>query len=264
MSRSCVLASRLVAVGLLTVATLCGSLWAYVGYEVHRARRMFDETSRVHIGDSEASILPLVQRYRGFKWTPEPLGHRENWLDKEDYDYQKNRVTDYNYELDISPFIAANPEAGRWTKTMRITRGAIPARLQPLLGMRDWRAWAKLSIRSRRVRSVTAMTIFEGRSEWLGDSWELADGMPRYRMPRRAYVIGVAHLTMEDSGGTMIQNFLEPKASEEEVESARQFKVQCLTSIRGCNGLCEVAPRAIGYLKQHPYAAWNIVPPNCP
>ena len=72
MPRWWVLALRFVVLGLLIAAAAWGSLWAYVGYEVHRARLMFEETSRVRVGDSEASVLPLVRRYGGFKWAPEP------------------------------------------------------------------------------------------------------------------------------------------------------------------------------------------------
>lgn len=87
--------------------------------------------------------------------------------------------------------------------------------------------------------------------------------MPHRDMRARAYIIGAAILTMEDGGGTMIENIFTPEASEEEVEVARQFNAACLTSIKGCNGLCDVAPRALEYLEQHPDAVWNIIPPKC-
>jgi len=108
------------------------------------------------------------------------------------------------------------------------------------------------------------MTLFAGRSGWLGHRWLLAEGMPHHEMRPRAYVIGAAFLTMEDGGGTMIENVFTPKASEEEAEAARQFNTGCLTSINGCNGLCDVAPRALEHLKQHPDTNWNIIPPKCP
>ena len=251
-------------VAFLTVAVLWGSLWAYVEYETHRARRMFEETSSISVGDSEASILPLVRRFSGFKWTPEPLGPRERWLDKDEYDYQKNRVTDYSYELGLTCFGTIRPEAGRVALMLGRLTAAIPARLRPALGMREWIAEVRLSIRLGRVQDVSARTVFAGSCGSLGHSWELAEGMPHYGMPRRNYVIGVAHLTTDAGGGTLIENFLEPQASPEEVEAARQFNTDCLTSVKGCSGLCDVAPSAIAYLKRHPDAAWNIIPPKCP
>lgn len=264
MCRLRTLALRLLIAAPLAVAMLWGFWWAYIWYEAHRATQMFGEAASIHIGDSEASVLSLVRRYDGFKWTPEPLSPREDWLDKEAYDFEKNRVVDYNYEFDVSPFVSTDPNASRWTQVMQAIRGVTPARLRPVLGMRDWRAWAKVAIRSGRVQSVSAETVFLGRSEWLGDSWELAGAMPEYGMPERTYTIGVAHLTMGDPGGTMIRNFLEPKASGEEVDAARRLNVRCWTSIKGCTGLCDVAPRALAYLKQHPDAAWGIIPPECP
>jgi hypothetical protein len=264
MHRWWVLALRFVVLGLLIVAAVWGSLWAYFGYEVRRARLMIEETSRVRVGDSETSVLPLVRRYGGFKWRPQPLSPKEDWLDKDEYEYQKNQVSDYKYELGFSPFGTTDRQTSRLTQAMRAIRTALPAHLRPVLGMRDWGVAAELSIRDGRVQSVSAMTLFTGRSGWLGHQWELAEQMPHYGMPARAYAIGEAILTMEDGGGTMVQNFFTPSASEEEIEAARQFNARCLTSIKGCNGLCDVAPRALEHLKRHPDASWNIIPPKCP
>jgi hypothetical protein len=264
MSRRSVLGLRLVLAALLICAALSGSLWAYIGYEAHRARLMLAEISQIHIGDTEASVLPLVQRYGGFKWTPEPLLPREQWIDKDEYDYQKNRVSDYKYELGLSPFGTISGWASRWTQALRPVSEAVPSRLRPALGMRYWGAGAELSIRGGHVQSVSAMTIFAGRSEMLGHSWELAEGMPHFGMPARAYAIGAANLTLSQGFGTMIKNYLTPKASEEEAEAARKFNTKCLTSIKGCKGLCDVAPRALEYLNHHPEADWNIIPPKCP
>ena len=264
MSHRRALGLRLVVVALLIVAAAWGSLWAYVGYETHRARSLLAEVSRVRIGDTEASVLPLVGRYGGYKWMTEPLSPREEWIDKDEYDYQKNRLSDYRYVLGISPFGTTTGKVTRLTQAMRVAREAVSSHLRALLGMRDWGTTVQLSIRNGRVRSVFAMALIEGRSEWLGLRWELADGMPRHDMRPLAYTIGEANLTMGDGFGAMIENVFTPKASEEEVTAARQFNAGCLTSIKGCNGLCDLAPRALEYLEQHPYAAWNIIPPKCP
>jgi hypothetical protein len=255
---------RLVIVSLLIIAAVWGSLWAYVEYEAHRARSMLAEASRVRVDDREDSILSLARRYGGFKWTPEPLSPREDWIDKDEYDFQQNRLSDYKYELEVSPFGTTGRRTSRLTQALRAIRAAVPPHLRPILGMRDWGTVAELSIRGGRVQAVSAMTLFAGRSGWLGQSWEVAQGMPHHDMRPRAYAIGAAFLPMEDGGGTMIENFFTPKASEEQVAAARQFTTGCLTSIKGCNGLCDVAPRALEHLKQHPDALWNIVPPKCP
>ena len=113
------------------------------------------------------------------------------------------------------------------------------------------------------MQSVSAMTLVAGRSRWVGHRWQVAEGMPQHDMGPRAYFIGAAFLTMEDVW-MMIENVFTPNASEEEAEAARQFNTGCLTSIKGCNSFCDVAPRAIEYLERHPDAAWNIIPPKCP
>ncbi len=141
--------------------------------------------SRVQIGDMEASILALTGRYGGFKWTPEPLSPREHWIDKEEYDYEVTRQSDYKYEIGVSPFGTTVARVGRLAQAVRAAREVVPTRLQPFFGLRDWGTVAELSIRSGRVYSVSAMTLFEGRFEWLGHKWELAEGMPRYGMPAR-------------------------------------------------------------------------------
>jgi hypothetical protein len=264
MSRWLVVGLRLVLAALLICAALWASLWVYIGYEAHRARLMLSQVSHLHVGDAEVSVLPLVQRYGGFKWTPEALSPREQWLDKDEYDYQQNRLSDYRYEIEVSPFGTTGRRTSRLTRSMRAVRAAVPAHLRPVLGMRDWGTVVELSVRDGRVQSVSAMTLFAGHSGWLGHSWVLAEGMPDHEMRPRAYIIGSAFLTMEDGGGTMIENVFTPEASEEEAKAARQFNTRCLTSINGCNGLCDVAPRALEYLKQHPDAAWNIIPPKCP
>ncbi len=258
-------ALRIVVAALALVIVLCGATRVYVEYEAHRAVTMLAELSRIHIGDTEASVLQLASRYGGFKWTPEPLSPREQWIDKQEYDYQVTRQSDYMYELGVSPCGTAVARVGR-CHALRAAIEVIPKRLQPFLGLRDWGIVAELSIRSGRVRSVSAMTIFEGRSQWLGHKWELADSMPRYRMPARAYAIGAAHLTMWNGrtfGGEMITNFFTPRASNEEIETAHTFNSKCLTSLQGCDGLCEVAPRPLAFLRQHPDADWNIIPPRC-
>ena len=262
MSRPRALGLRVIAVGLLIIAGVCGALRSYCEYEAHCARLMFTEASRIHIGDTEASVLSLVQRYGGFRRTPEPLSPREQWIDKEEFDYQQNRLTDYDYEITVSPFGITGP--GLLAQVKRAVIAAVPTELRPVLGMRDWGTVVELSIRRNRVRAVSATALFAGSSKWLGHSWELAEGMPHYGMPSRAYLIGAAILSMGDGGGEMIENYLTPKASQEEVEAARQFNTRCLTSIKGCDGLCDVAPPALQYLTQHPDADWNIIPPKCP
>jgi hypothetical protein len=264
MSRARTVALWFLGTTLVIVAAFWGLLWTYAQYNSHRAKSLLADASRVHIGDTEASILALTGRYTGFKWTPEPLPPREQWIDKDEYDYQVKEQCDYRYELGVSPFgISVASPASQWTRTLRTARGRVPEQLRPLLGLRDWGTTVSIAMRKGRVQSVSAMTLVEGRSRWLGHSWELAERMPRSNMPARAYAIGAAHLTMADGGGQMVENYFTPTASKQEMEAARKFNDRCLTSLSGC-GLCDVSQRALKYLEDHPDAAWNIIPPKCP
>lgn len=263
MPRVRTLALRFVLVALAIVAAFWGSLRAYAQYNTHRAKSLLAEASGVHIGDSEESVIALTRRYNGFKWTPEPLPPREQWIDKDEYDYEINFQCDYRYELGISPFGSsiASP-SGRWTQILRAAREHVPGRLRPLLGLRDWGTTVEIAMRSGLVQSVSAMTLMEGRSQWIGHSWELAGRMPRSHMPVGAYAIGAAHLTNAEGGGEIIQNFFTPAASLQEMKAALTFNGRCLTSLRGC-ALCDVS-YSLKYLEDHPEAAWNIIAPKCP
>jgi hypothetical protein len=161
--------SRFVLAVLVLAAAVFGSLRAYVEYEAHRAGSMLAEASRVQIGDREGSVLAMVQRYDGFRWTPEPLPPKEQWIDKDEYDYQRSLLSDHKYELAISPFGSFAYRVGRLPEAIRAGREAIPMRLRPVLGMGDWSTRVELSIREGRVQSLSAMTFVEGRVPLLED-----------------------------------------------------------------------------------------------
>jgi len=265
MPRWCGLALRVAIVVFLVVTVAWGSMWAYIAYEALRTKSLLTEVSQIRIGDTEASITPLVERYGGFKWTREPLSPKENWISEEEYEYQQSRQSDYQYEIQISPFETVFRRTGWLTQALRTVRTVFPARVRPILGMRDWGAVAELSVRSSHVQSVSTVILVVGRSGWTGYSWELAEGMPVHDIHQQTYAIGAAFLTMPDAGNHgMLENYFTPKSSEEEARAARGFNARCLISIKGCEGFCDIAPTAIEYLRLHPDAAWNIIPPKCP
>jgi len=251
---------------LLLAIGLYGSALAYAHYQAHRAKAMLAEAARVQIGDSEGSVLQLVRRYGGFSWTPDPLGPREDWIDEDEYEYQKNLLSDYKYEIAVSSFGTTSRQTAPKQRLIQAIQDAldiVPSDLRGVLGMRLWGTVVELSIRNGRVQSVSTMTLLEGRDGWLGHEWSLSKDMPHHDMQPRPYLIGAAHLTMGNGGGTAIENFFTPTASQEELAAARNFNTGCLTRIRGCTGLCELAPDALRFLVRHPDAAWNIIPPKC-
>ena len=138
-----------------------------------------------------------------------------------------------------------------------------PADWRGPLGFRGWATLLGVSIRRGRVQSVSAMTLVEGQSRWLGHEWSLAEHMPHHDMAAQPYLIGTANLSMADGGGIAIENYFTPVASQDEQAAARTFNNACVTSLRGCDDLCGLAPLALEYLRPPPEAAWNIVPPKC-
>ena len=252
-----------VAIFALLLALLTSILLiAYTHYEVHRATTLLSEVSRLQVGDREESVLAIVNEYGGIKWTPDPLPPKEQWVEPEEYEYQKQLVSDYNYEITVTPFETMSRLPPKLQSLYDLLY-SIPPNRRAVFGLRDWSTTVVLSIRERQLRRVSAMTRVEGRCTWLGHKWELTDLMPHADMPHRPYLIGTAHMTILPNGGNAITNFFTPAASQEEKEIARSFNSACLTRWSGCNGLCEIAPRAVEYLKKNPEATWNIIPPKC-
>lgn len=240
-----------------------GVILAYATYANHRATLMLSDAARIRIGDSESAVQPIVQRYKGVKWTPDPLPRREDWIDKDEYEYQQKLKSDYNYGMGVSAF-----EAGELTGNISSILDRAGNSMSPTwrrrLGIRIWSSDLQISIRDRRVCSVSVRTLVEGRDRWLGHQWSLSELMPRSRMKDRPYLIGAAHLTIFAGGlfgGSAVTNFLTPTASDQEQHVARDFNRTCITGFKACDDLEELAPLTFAYLSQHPDAAWNIIVP---
>ncbi len=198
---------------------------------------------------------------------PDRLGRKEDWIDRDEYEYQKNLVPDYRYALVVSPY-GLFPEDVRAGESHigRAVRAAINnthAQLRSVLGMRDWGAEVDVAVRGGRVQSVSEMVVVEGRSRWLGHRWELTDAMPKRELQAKDFVIDAALLDMATYNGDMTETYFTPRASDEEMQISRNFNTACLTSLRGCDGLCAFVPRTLDYLKRHPDAGGNIIPPKC-
>jgi hypothetical protein len=264
MSRGRAVALRPVITAFLVFAVFWGLLRTYLEYKAHRAIALLDEASSIQIGDPEAAVLILFERYGGNKWTPDPLSPREQWTDLREYDFQNNLQSDYKYDIGVSPFGITSLHPSRFTQVLRVVKKAVPARLRPILGMRNWGVGVDFAIRNGRVQSISALALFEGRSEWLGHEWRFSNEMPHHELQGKVFVVDSAILEMEDGGGTAIENIFTTGASQQAIQAARKFNTQCFMSMSGCDGLCDVAPRALEYLTQHPDARGNIIPQKCP
>lgn len=66
------LAVRLAIAAFVFILLVYCGLRIYITDIAHRSVALLDEAARIQIGASEDSILPLVARYGGIKWTPPP------------------------------------------------------------------------------------------------------------------------------------------------------------------------------------------------
>jgi hypothetical protein len=206
---------RLVVAMLGTMVVAVMFVRAYVAYEIHRATSMLAEASRVQVGEAETAVLPLIERYGGFKWAPDDsLGRKEDWIEKEEYDYQKEVASDYRYDIGVSPFDLI-PSDLQWrqhrTPVIRAAIRHIPSQLRAVLGLRDWGAEVGLTIRGSRVQSVSGMVLLEGRTRWLEHEWTFANAMPERRMLAKAFVVEMGFLEMGDKGGDVVHNIFTPR-----------------------------------------------------
>jgi hypothetical protein len=266
---------RLAIAVVAAAAMLCALIQVHARYEAHRAKSILAKAWKVRIGDTEASVLPWVKQYRGYKWISGPqrredLGRKEDCVDPEwcehEIEYQLPLLPDYEYAVEVNPwgfYTLPNPQRSRLQDVLRAVINGVPAPLRSRVGMRDWLATVDIAIRGGRVSRVSAAVFVEGRSQWIGHEWTLAGEMPRYDMRLRSYTIDGAHLSFRNNGGGAVRHYLTPRAPEDVVQAARSVNTACLTSFLGCRGMCDLSGRTVQYLKTHPDETWNIRPPEC-
>lgn len=98
------LALKLAISVFVVVLLLCCSLQIYTAHMVHRAFALLDEASRIQVGSTEDSVLPLVAHYGGVKRIAEPPPPIDDCPDRDVCAYQNAHIPDYTYEFGLSPF----------------------------------------------------------------------------------------------------------------------------------------------------------------
>jgi hypothetical protein len=165
-----------VAALVLIVVLFCG-FRAYTVYLTHRAVLLLDEATRIQIGANEDSILPLVARFDVFKQAPPPPEPTEDCpvtvdsicmqnppQSREDLGYWNAHHPDYTYEVTISPFDLFGTHLIRHQQPRGIDLALAylmfrtPIFLRNLVSLRDWDAFAAISIRGGRVEAVAVST----------------------------------------------------------------------------------------------------------
>lgn len=222
----------------------------------------------MRIGDSEASVLPLVRRYRGHKWAPPgstrgDIGPRDRWADSEEYERALRTYPDYIYSIQVNAWGSpTSPPISKSAKALMMAMVAIPSGLRSPLGLRDWGSFVDIRIRDGRVSDVGGAVFVEGRSRWLNHSWHLANEERGEPLPR-PYTIGPQDVLMWRDRSRGIRNLISPQASEEQAEAAHIWNRACVVSLRGCRNRCELSPRAFAYWKTHPAKSGAIWEPTC-
>jgi hypothetical protein len=266
--------TRRVILAVAIVATaLCAMAWNYTAYKASRAKSLLAEASRVRIGDSEASVLTLVQRYGGFKWEPSgstrtTMSPRESWFDKSEYEHALRTYPDYTYSIQVNPwgFPTIAPESDsrrRLNAALWSAMDAVPGSIRASFGLRKWESEVDINIRDGRVSKVSGMVLVEGRSRWLNHGWSLVSEMPREPMQSRAYMTEPVDIAMMTNRSSGLGNTLTSQASEQESEAAHAWNTACLTSLRSCTDRCELSPAAFRYMTTHPDVSRGIWEPTC-
>jgi hypothetical protein len=255
--------TRRVVIAVAIVASgLCAIARNYTAYKASRAKSLLAEASRVRIGDSEASLRALVQRYGGVKCEPTgstrtTLGPRENWIDKSEYERALRTFPDYAYSLEVNPwgYPSLVPESDSRRRLKSVLWSAldvVPASIRAPFGLRKWVSGVGIYIRDGRVSNVSGIVLVEGRSRWLNHEWSLVSEMPGEPMQSRPYMTEPVNIAMRTGRSRGLGNTLTPQASEQETEAAHLWNTACLTSLRSCTDRCELSPTAFRYMANHP------------
>ena len=258
---------RLTMALLVLMALLYCGLRAYTVYITSRAVSLLDDATHIQIGATEESILPFVSRYGGRRWTspvPEDTGDCPN---KADCEYYNAHIPDYAYGVGISPFnVMSAPErqTGGLHRALAALMIQTPSSWRDPFSLRDWEVFADIHIRAGHVQKVFSGLYVEGRTRWLGNTWELSADQPHLDMQSKDYAISGTFLTFPGNGGAGTEHYLTPAATPEQVRAAHSFNVRCLSGFIPCRCLVDLSPRAFQYMNQHPEVGDTITTPGCP
>jgi len=243
-----------IAIALVLVLIGYGLARAYLYYEAARAERMMRELGDVNIGDSEAQVLPILERY----------GTRRRFLEP----YVGSNKTDYEYMVDIGPsgiyYYYADPaNTSMFYRITRAVLGNLNPRLRRAIGLRRWDVYGRVGFKDERVKVVVGTVMVEGSNEWLNGGWALEQTIPPSEIdsyvtrwgvswPHDAnhYLVGWSQLiAMEEQngGGEDASVEITPDATDQEKRSAHEFRWNCLTSRSGCSTVCDLVPAVAEY-----------------
>jgi hypothetical protein len=234
---------RLLAVAVGVLFLCCVTARLLLAYQIHRASQMLAKIQSVNVGDSEASLGPLLKRFGGYRW-----------------DVQLGAHEDYNYVLEINPW--HYPALSNHHQSEHPIGIGMNARFRRALGLRQWLVMSGISVKRQQVVAVQAETYVEGKTMWLGTSWRFSE-KPREldRNPTVDYLqwppepdldfVSPAILEMGRGGGTSWGFWVKPSSPTVQRRVANRWDLGCLNSFRGCDSLCDLLPEAARFFNEH-------------
>ncbi|HEY4766110.1 MAG TPA: hypothetical protein VIH75_20740 [Candidatus Sulfotelmatobacter sp.] len=226
------------------VLSCYGLARAYLYYEAARAERMLKELAAVKIGDSEAQVLPMLERYGSCRGVLEP--------------YTKVDKTDYECLVEIGPsgiyYVVNRANTSMFYRMTRAVLDSLNPRLRRAIGLRRWNVYGRVGFKDDKAKVVFGAVMVEGRHEWFEGDWSLVETIPEFEIdsfvtspdvswPHNAnhYLVGWGSLIameIKNGGGFGASSWITPSASDEEKRSAHGFQWNCLTSRSGCRTVC--------------------------
>jgi len=217
-----------------------------LGLESKRAASLLEDLGRVHLGQPEVSVQPLLKRTEYFNFGRNESGR---------------------HFLQIDPWHFYRPFPGpHWVDT-RIREAILRSgTLRRRLGLRAWVVNGSLRVKNDQVQSVSATVTVEGENEWLMADWNYASEIPPHLLNSQSpethpevtrYLVRWSHLHMGSETGEVIRNSITPQGTAEEQHAAREVNLQCLNSMRGCHSLCDLMPAATRYRRAHNQFGWG-------
>ena len=155
----------------LVLVLICyGLARAYLYYEAARAEHMMRELGDVKLGDSEAQVLPILERYGDCRGSlllqPYPA------FDKSDHECL----------VEIGPsgiYYLVDPDnASRFYPITRAILSSLNPRLRRAIGLRRWNVYGRVGFKDKQVKVVYGTVMVEGSHEWLEADWNLVEIIP--------------------------------------------------------------------------------------
>ena len=233
------------------VAVCYGTARSYLAYEASRARSMLHDLESVKVGDPESSLISVSENYGGYRWISK---FRE----------PDDQTSDCEYVLEANPwrFPLLTGHTRKFDNAIHKASSSLNSRLRRAVGLRMWNVIGSISLKEKRVISVSGSAFVEGRDQWLGGIWRLSGSIPEYELEgfqesgeswpeMNRYLIRWVNLNMADGLGEAVKSWITPDATHDEKLSARRFNLQCMTSRTGCQTVCDLVPDAVGYAGEH-------------